>query len=356
MAYIPYTDSDEYQKEIAEQYKQRIGNFDPKDVIEALRKLGFNNVEADDLQTTTAGNMNATYLTQDLAIKINKQTNTPHFYANKVASDTLAGKSPVVEVLAYDYFDKTDFEILVMRKAPGQSLLDTIFDLPQEDVISIFKQVLNVIKELQKIKFDSFGSVNLQNKSYTKYEDFLKNDFVGHFVQIKKQKLFNANDIKKVEKYFFEHLGIFKDETPVFIHNDVQMGNIMHVGSKLTALIDFDWSIKAPKFRALRSLLAFVGDPQQFTEGSIYYEKYKNKNFMFLMPILKKELKELFEDKLLLRKLNMVSIDEGLKWIAEGWSEAWSKEMMKNLLENELPETEEQLKQTYYGKILGYEK
>ena len=305
MAYLPYTDSGEYQKEIAEQYKKRIGSFDAGEVVESLHKLGFTKIKAEDLQTTTAGNMNATYLTPDLVIKINKRGDMPYFYANKVASDKLGGKMPVVEVLAYDYFDKTGFEVLVMKKALGQSLLDTIFDLPQEDVIVIFKQVLEVIKALLNIKFDNFGWLNLQTEAYPTYGDFINSELEKNLVKIKEQNLFSEQDIQKVKQYLLKNLDVFQDETSVFIHTDTHMGNFLHVGNKLTALIDFDWSIKAPKFRVLAKLLSFLYDPQQFIEGSNYFEKYKGKNFMFLMPTLKAELKELFDDKLLLKKLNL---------------------------------------------------
>lgn len=355
MAYIPYTDSDEYQKEIAEQYKKRIGSFDAGEVVQSVHKLGFTKIKAEDLQTTTAGNMNATYLTPDLVIKINKRGDMPYFYANKVVSDKLGGKMPVVEVLAYDYFDKTGFEVLVMKKAPGQSMLDTIFDLPQEDVIEIFRQVLNVIKTLSTIQFDNFGWINLQTETYPTYGDFIKKELESDLVKIREQNLFREQDIEKVKQYLLNNLNVFNGETAVFVHTDTHMGNFLHVGNKLTALIDFDWSIKAPKFRALVKLLSFLYDPQQFTEGSSYYEKYKGKNFMFLMPALKTDLNELFDDKLLLKKLNIHFVSEGLRWIAQDWSVNWSKEMMKTILENELPETEKGLKQTYCGKIL-YEK
>lgn len=356
MSNIPYTESEEYQQEIAEQYKKRIGKFNPKHVIVSLRKLGFADVRPEDLKTTTAGNMNATYLTPDLVIKINKRGDMPYFYANKVVSDALTGKAPVVNVLAYDYFDKTKFEVLVMKRAPGQSMLDTIFDLPQEDVITIFKQVLDVIKELQKIKFDSFGWVNLQNETYPTYGDFIRAEMEDSLVKAREQNVIAEQDLEKVSQYLLNNLAIFKGEKPVFVHTDTHMGNFLHLGNRLTALIDFDWSVKAPAWRVLAKLLAFLADPQQFTEGSSYFEKYKGKDFMFLMPTLKAELKELFDDPLLLKKLNLHFVSEGLMWIAEGWSDNWSREMMKTILENELPENDEDLQKTYCGKIINHQK
>lgn len=352
MTIIPYTETEEYQQEIAEQYKQRIGKFDPSDVLASLGKLGFNSVRAEDLQTTAAGNMNATYLTPELVVKINKKGDMPYYYANKVVSDALFGKSPVVEVLAYDYFDKTNSEILVMRRAPGQSLLDTILDLPQEDVIELFKQVLGAVKVLQTITFDSFGWVNLQHESYPTYKDFLLSEFNYHSDIIKRDKLLNEGGLETVREYFVKHLGIFENEKAVFVHTDAHMGNFLHEGTKLTAVIDFDWSLKAPPVRALPPLLNFLYDPQQFTEGSSYFPKFKGKNFMFLLPTLKQMLPELFEDGLLLKKLNLMSINDGIMWISENWSAEWNKGTIKNIIGQELAESDTDLKQTYFGKLL----
>jgi hypothetical protein len=53
------------------------------------------------------------------------------------------------------------------------------------------------------------------------------------------------------------------------------MGNILHEEDKLTALIDFDYSLKAPKVRALLSLMGFIDHPQQFVEGTKNFEKFK---------------------------------------------------------------------------------
>jgi hypothetical protein len=55
---------------------------------------------------------------------------------------------------------------------------------------------------------------------------------------------------------------------------------------KLTALIDFDYSLKAPKIRALLSIIGFIDNPQQFVEGTKDFDRFKGKNFYHLLPIL----------------------------------------------------------------------
>ena len=349
----PYTETEEYQKEIADQYKKRIGNFDINDVLEGLQKLGFD-VKADDLKTTTAGNMNTTYLTPDIVVKVNKQ-NIPNFLSNKIVSDRLSDKAPVVKVLAYDYFEKIPFEMLVMKRESGTTLLDDIFELKEDELKELFRQVLHAVKQIFNVKFDTFGWLNLEGKkSYQSFAEFLTYKFKKDAQKIRGEKLCMPEDLDKVEKYFLSHVQVFNTkELPTIVHRDLHMGNFLHDATKLTAIIDFDWSMKGPKIGSLPRLLGFIDNPSQYTEGSPYFEKYKGKNFRFLMPVLKEELKELFDDKDLLKKLSLLFISDGIKWIAENWSQKWNEDMMQAILTKEMPETKNDLQRTYSAQVLS---
>ena len=279
-----YTDTEEYQKEIAEQYKRRVIKFDNEEIIGNLKVLGFDGLKTGDLATTAAGNMNATYLTRELVIKVNKQV-IPNYLSNKIISDKLSGKALVVTVLVYDFFDKTPFEMLVMKRESGHSLLDDIFEFSEDELKNIFRQVLKTINQICAVEFDSFGWLNFEGKqSFVSFSEFLTYEFKVNAQKIKAEELCEQEDLAKVEKYFLEHVSVFDSSTkPTIMHHDLHMGNFMHQGTKLTAIIDFDWSMKAPKMGNLVSLLGFIDNPSQFTEGSAYFEKYKGKNFHFLV-------------------------------------------------------------------------
>jgi hypothetical protein len=136
------TDSEKYQQEIAEQYKKRVSKFSSNEILEVLRMLGITGVEQESIQEAVAGNMNATYLTPSLVIKINKDKEVRKYLANKIVSDKLSEQYPVVKVRDYDFFQKTNYEILIMERASGTPLLDDIFELSDESQIDLFTQVL----------------------------------------------------------------------------------------------------------------------------------------------------------------------------------------------------------------------
>lgn len=347
-----YTDSDKYQREIAEQYKKRVAKFSIDDVVRALNSLHIA-VDPKSIQAASVGNVNATYLTPELVVKINQNKEECDYLSNKLVSDKLSSKCPVVKVVAYDFFEKTNYEVLVMERAPGTLLLDDIFDLDTATRESLFRQVLGVVKQMFMIEFTDFGEVN-SNKSFSTYTEFLKYQFAKNVRTIREQKLGEEADIVKVERYFLENVVVFNNERSVFVHTDLHMGNILHQGNQLTAVLDFDHSLKAPKARILLSLLGFVDNPSQFVEGTKDFAKYKDKNFYSLLPILKEELSDIFADSKLLKKLNVQGIKEGVKWIADNWSADWNKEMISNLVNNELAGTSETLHKSYFGKVLNH--
>lgn len=350
-----YTESEAYQKEIAEQYKERVSKFSREQVVAVLQELGVSDApQPEDLQEATGGNVHATYIGPKVVVKMNQRRENTDYVANKLVSDRLSNKVPVVKVLTYDNFEKTDFEVLVMERTKGTVLLNDIFELSEEDQKVLFEQVLDVVKQLFTITFNDFGDINLEGKeSYATYAEFLKKAFDRHIAIIREDKLAKPDDIDRIEAYFHKHIGVFSEGDPVFVHTDLHMGNILHEGNKLTAVLDFDYSLKAPKVRVLQSLLAFIDKPQQFVEGTLYFEKYKGKHFRHLLPVLKAAFPDIFSDPQLVRKLNLIQINEAVMWVSQNWSEAWNKEMIADLLKNELPESESDLSQTYNGKLVG---
>lgn len=153
-----YVDSDKYQDEIKQQYQERVSKFTREQVLEVLNILNIPNLPAiGEIIEAGAGNVHATYITPNLVVKMNQNNERPDYLPNKLISDRLGGQSPVVQVIAYDYFDKTPFEVLVMGKAKGKMFMDDICEMSEQDRGIIFKQVLNVVDQLFEIKFKDFG-------------------------------------------------------------------------------------------------------------------------------------------------------------------------------------------------------
>jgi hypothetical protein len=349
---VSVTESEKYQKEISGQYKKRVSKISIEEVVGLLRKFGISNVDASLIHEAVVGNMSATYIAADYVIKIGQDKDTHSFLANKIVFDRFGSRLPIVNVLAYDFFEKTNYEILIMKKAVGTLLLDDIFDLSEESLAFLFKQLLQTIRELLNLSFKTFGKIKDEKQCFPSYSEFLKRNFLKHAQKIKSECLCSEQDLERITKYFLNNVSVFDSEKAVFVHTDLHMGNIIHTGEQISAIIDFDSAMTAAPVRVLPSIIGFIDNPGQFVEGTKDYQKYKGKNFRFLLPVLKKELSFLFNDQVV-KKLNLVGIGEAMMWVSENWSTDWNREMIKNIVENELADSDEKLRHTYYGKILG---
>lgn len=348
---VSVTESEQYQKEIFDQYKKRVSKVPAEEVVGLLRQFGISDVEESSIQEAVVGNMSATYIGTNYVIKIGQDRNTHAFLANKIVFDRFGGKLPIVKVVAYDFFEKTNYEILIMKKAEGTLLLEDIFGLSEEKLVILFKQLLQTVRKMFDLKFNHFGKIKNKNENFSSYSEFLRNNFQKHTQIIKSERLCAEQDLKRITNYFLSNIAVFDSEEAVFVHTDLHMGNIIHNGEQLSAIIDFDSAMMATATRVLPSLIGFIDNPSQFVEGTKDYQKYKGKNFRFLLPLLKQELGYLFDDQIV-KKLNLIGIGEAMMWVSENWSQDWNKEMIKNILENELADSDDQLQKTYYGKIL----
>ncbi len=343
-----YTETEEYQRQIKEQYSSRVKKFAPVDVEKVLHTLGIE-VGKDDLKPITKGNMNATYVAPALVVKINEDKKTADYAAYVVAS-SLADKHPIPKVLAYDHFDKTAYEVLVTTRLSGQTLIDTIFDLDQAAREKLFSQMLDVVDGLFTMRFDSVGHFRNPEEKFATYSEYLRHSLMQSADQIKRQKTWDASDIDKIVAYASKHLNVFDDEKEcTFVHTDLHMGNILHEGDKLTGLIDFDSAFRGPRVASLPMILGFVFNPQQYTEGSDYFPKYKGQQFLYFLPILKARWPAVFSDPQLLRKLNLLNIIENLGWVADNWSKEWNKQLIDMFFATEI---DKDLKVSYFGQRL----
>lgn len=346
-----YLDSEAYQKEIAEQYAKRVKVFPIEEVRRVLSLLGMP-VDVSEIKEAAAGNMHATYVTDDLVIKMNQDRSEADYYSNIFVSSRLFPTYPVVEVLTYDFFEKTDYEVLVMRRARGVLLQQDMPDLDAPVLETVFRQVLKVVNAMNGLSFNDFGSLD-GVRAFTSYPDYLIFTFDQNAKQIREKKLVPEDGLATIEQYFKNHLDVFKNEKAVFVHTDLHMGNILHDGATLTAVIDFDAAVKGPAALALRPLVAVIDDPAQFVEGTPEFARYKKKRFPNLLPLLREELPDIFSDPLLLQKLNLISIREGIDLIAANWSAGLNEILFRLLLDNEVDDTK--LNSSYYGRMLHLE-
>lgn len=175
--------------------------------------------------------------------------------------------------------------------------------------------------------------------------------------KIREAGILEADELKHIEEYIKKYINVFdiNESRPVFANSDTVWGNVMHDGGRLTALIDFDWSVRGPPSFWLPSLLCGIYQPSSgMMPSSIeLFPHLRGLRFPSLMSVLRKELPGIMSDTLLARKLNLFSVSMPLHFIASSPEQAAGlAPLFRQVLSRELAETEDELKDTLYGRIL----
>lgn len=351
-----YTETEAYQKEIAEQYKERNLELKPQEVGEILHALGLEVDEAS-ITEAEAGNMNATFLTDQYVLKVSNDADSVAYSANRIVSERLPDEK-VVRVVAHDVCEKTGYEVLVMERAPGAMWLKDMPTMSEEENTKLFEEVLQVATACHGINpTDKFGWVtdiqaDAEKNGFDTFRAQLEARLDAYLPKIKAQEDLDQEAVERAVAYVRKHLHLFEKDRASFVHSDLHMGNVMHQDGGLTAVIDWDSSQSIPSYAGLIPLIGLIDNPGQFVEGTPDYEAYKGKKFEYLYPVLKQAFAEELKDDGLELKMNVLGIIGALMWVSEDWSREWNKEMVANLTAKEVPQDGD-VSSTYYGETIA---
>jgi len=237
-------------------------------------------------------------------------------------------------VVDYDAYTRTSFEILIMKKAKGTLWMNTIVQQSPEERKEIFRQTMQCLKEIFSITFEDFGEP--YGTSYSNIGDLLLEYFYHHLKKIKEHLVWNEENMKKIKTFIEEHLYLFEEDESVLVHNDIHMGNIIHDGDKLVAIIDFDGASKGVPLQCFVSVFGLIFNPKQFVEGTEYFERYQSRKFLELFNILVEVFPEYFGDQTIektIEKMNVLFILENTFWISDGWGEELNRKLTTDILE-----------------------
>ena len=352
---MSYTESEAYQREIAEQYKERNLELKPVEVRGILSQLGIEVDEAD-IHVAEAGNMNATFVAGEYVVKVSNKEDLVSYGANVIVSKQLVDEK-AIKVVEHDVREKTGYEVLVMERAPGTMWLPAMPEMSEEENKRLFAEVLKVVKATKGMEAtEKFGWVNdiivdPEKDGFDTHPEQLEARLSSYLRKIEVQTDLDQEAVSRLAAYVRERLDLFSEDIPSFVHTDLHMGNIMQQDGELTAVIDWDSAQSAPTYRGMVSLIGLIDNPAQFVEGTPDYSAYKDKKFEYLYPLLKSVYAEELADPKLAEKLNVMGIIDGLMWVADDWSKEWSKEMIANLVAKELTVAGD-MSQTYYGQVL----
>ena len=110
--------------------------------------------------------------------------------------------------------------------------------------------------------------------------------------------------------YFDENKHVLENSVPALIHGDLTMVNILVDQGKISAILDFEYSIQAPRDYELWVMEAFCLYPNDWAEEMD--ELHCTADFASFIPLLHKHYPELFEIPHLRTRVNIYQLESAL--------------------------------------------
>ena len=344
-----------YHEKLSLRYNQRKAAITTEKLKSVLQTLGFD-VDLDKIHEPHFGCNNRTLLTDALAVKIRDDRFFPReiyrYLANCIASENFYPLAPVPHVVAYDHFDKTDYEILVMERGEGKLLIDDFLEFDEEKQKNFYGQIIDLANQLSNLTFRDWGDIRRQD-SYDSFRAYVTEKMLDYSRRIIEQNLIPKEDIVRIRDYFLDKVSVFQNEKRShFIHTDLTIANVLYSGDEITLLHDFDSAAKAPPFMMLPMLIASIDNLGIIVDGTNYYKTYRDLKFEHLYPVLAEKMGKILTDKNICQKLNLILIMRGFRIVAENRYSGWNKVIIRNILNDEIMADGTSLDDSYYGQIL----
>jgi fructosamine-3-kinase len=213
---------------------------------------------------------------KDIAIKESNAIMISHSEGCRVPNVILAKKSS----------SNIDSSFLFYKKIQGGSLNLKFDTLCKTDVLKITTQIADDFKIMSSIKLDGFGETFDFNKFSNKtWKDFLRIESKEAIDYVSGKKLFNCEQISKLENYIdkeIENIGVIHSS---FVWTDFDPSNIIiDKNNNFAGFIDFEGVIGGDPEYALGCLIAKFGF-DNFTEQLIKQLNYPKDRLEFYAVI-----------------------------------------------------------------------
>jgi len=256
------------------------------------------------IQVLSGGQVNAVYLIDgQYVIRIGAREDA--FQRLKRETElirSLAGEIPVPKILSFG--QQEGFVYQIQAYIPGQKLYWVWKNLTLDEQEKIGAELAGYLKILHGRRFPNFGPVGEDAGSFDSWSNYLSVKFNQAIEEI------HALNIRMVPgflelavEYFEEHRHALEDGVPGLVHGDLSLVNVLVDKGRVSAIIDFEYALRAPKDYELYVMEAFCLYPKDWAEED--HEVFCSADFARFIPLIQKYDPELFDSPHLRERVNL---------------------------------------------------
>ena len=222
---------------------------------------------------------------------------------------SLSNEIPVPEIYAYGEQDDRVYQI--QQFIPGQKLYAVWKDLLPVVQENIVAELATYLKILHSRIVPHFGYMYEDTQAYNSWTDYLSDKFKYTLDQIDAYHFHMVPGIVELATdYFGEHKHVLQDAVPTIVHGDLSLMNILVNNGKISALLDFEYAIQAPKDYELWVIEDFCLYPNDYAEED--NEVFCTGDFASFLHLLRKHDPELFETPHLRERTDLYHLEATL--------------------------------------------
>jgi aminoglycoside phosphotransferase (APT) family kinase protein len=236
---------------------------------------------------------------------------------------SLAGEIPVPEIVAFG--EQEDKVYQIQKFVPGQKLHTLWRDMSPVEQEAIAAELAGYLKVLHGRATPHFGYLHEDAPPPVSWADYLSAGFHRTLEEIAAYHFRMAPGfIELAAQYFDEHQQVLQDATPALVHGDLSFVNILVHQGKISAILDFEYAMQAPKDYELLVMEEFCLYPNDYAEED--NEVFCTADFAGFFQLLRKHDPELFEVPHLRERLDLYHLQAAL-----GSYIAWRKANLRTI-------------------------
>jgi aminoglycoside phosphotransferase (APT) family kinase protein len=254
---------------------------------------------------------------------------------------SLEGKIPVPRIYAFGQQDGLVYQI--QQFIPGQKLYSIWRNLQPDVQENMVAELATHLKVVHSINYPHFGYASQDTKRYDVWSDFLSDKFKHTLEEIKALNLrMVPGFLEMAVDYFDKHKHVLQDGVPTLVHGDLSLVNILADNGRVSAILDFEYSMQAPLDYELWVMEAFCLYPNDWAEED--KEDFCTADFASFIPLLRKHYPALFEVRYLRERMNLYHLDAALSSHL-----AWRKDNLSTI-----PSDRMAAKEFYMARITNF--
>ncbi len=286
-------------------------------LIEAIcRKEGL---RCENIQPLHGGQVNRVYrIGEDAVLRIGAREDARLRLRRETdLLQSLPPELPAPKVLAFGELEGQVYQ--VQRFIPGQKLYAVWRDLSALEQEAVIADLAACMEILHGLKMPRFGLFFEDDRQMNSWAGYLSASLARTLEDLASFRFRMFPGIVELAKEYFEaHQQVLADASPVLVHGDLSFVNILVHEGKLSALIDFEYAMQAPRDYELWVIEAFCLYPNDYAEEE--NEVFCTGDFARVFPLLQKHAPGLFATPHLRERVNLYHLEAAL-----GSYTAWRK-------------------------------